>query len=91
MLVLTMRYSSFIPTAPESTMNTVQNISRLAADCYDGRRCATGRATVNLQHIGQIAHQELQGPLRTQICDILCSQFCAVVIAERIVLACKAS
>lgn len=71
-------------------MNTLTNIIRLAADCYDAHRAATARACVNLHHIAETAHQELAGDLRRQIGDILCSNYCAVVVAERIELACKA-
>ena len=72
-------------------MSTIKNIASLAADCYDGRRAASPRASVNLQHIGEIAHQELTGELRRQIGNLLCSNFCAVVVAERIEQACKAA
>lgn len=72
-------------------MNAIKNIASLAADCYDNHRAATARASVNLQHIGEIAHQELTGDLRRQIGNLLCSNMSAVVTAERIAQACKAA
>jgi hypothetical protein len=72
-------------------MNTILNIKSLAADCVDSFRCATPRASVNFQQIGEIAHQELTGKVREQIGNVLCTNMSAVVCADRIIAICEAA
>jgi hypothetical protein len=70
-------------------LNTTANIAFLAADCFDGSRNATARATVNIQHIAQIAQLETTGTLRRELGNALCSNVCVAVKAQRIIDICK--
>jgi hypothetical protein len=70
----------------------ISDIAELAAACYDANySIAYPYASANLQRIGAIASQGLTGEIRTKIKNILCSNFSAVVVAERIVQACNAA
>lgn len=67
-------------------MNTIRNLSFLAADCVNAQGRATRRASANLGQIATMAHQELpEGcPLRAAIKGHMNTNISPALTAERI-------